>query len=70
MRERMSQKIQLLKFYVFLDGEDDSVLIAKCQTFKEVLDLLNDMHEAFWSNDCYDNIIGWTIRVSLEEVSE
>jgi len=66
----MTGKIKLLKFDVFLDGEDSTVRIKHCNTFQEVIDLLKEMHETFWGNDCYDNIVGWTIRVSLEEAEE
>ena len=55
-----------MKFDVF-----GSVRIKKCDTIQEALDMIKGMHETFWSNDCYgDQVIGWTIRVSIEEVKE
>jgi len=70
MRGKMSEGIKILKFDVFIDGEEGSMFIATCNTFQDVLDMLNDLHETFWSNDCYGNVIGFTIRVKLEEVGE
>jgi len=68
--EKMSGKVQVLKFDVFLDGDDGSVYMTSCNSISEVLDLLKDMHETFWSNDCYGNVTGWTIRVSLEKADK
>jgi hypothetical protein len=63
--------IKVLKFDVFLDGEDGSIRVKKCDTIQEALDMIKGMHETFWRNDCYgDQVIGWTIRVSVEEVKE
>jgi hypothetical protein len=64
-------RIRVLKFDVFLDGEDGSAGVKKCDTIQEALDVIRGMHEIFWSNDCYGNqVTGWTIRVSIEEVEE
>ena len=66
----MSGRILTVKFDVFLDGDEGSVYLTSCNCIDDVLSLLKDMHETFWSNDCYGNVTGWTIRVSLEKGNE
>jgi len=55
----------------FLMARMEASEIKKCDTIQEALDMIKGMHETFWRNDCYgDQVIGWTIRVSVEEVKE